>query len=41
MSHASRNAEQLRMLLGDVDDEERERRVRQRIVQLEWEADEQ
>lgn len=38
--HARRNAEQLRMLLGDVDDEERARRVKRRIARLEWEADE-
>lgn len=41
MSHARRNAEQLRLLLGDVDDEERERRVKRRIARLEREADEQ
>lgn len=40
MSHARRNAEQLRMLLGDVD-EDRERRVKRRIARLEREADDE
>lgn len=39
-AHAAGNAAQLRMSLGDIDDEERRRRVRERIARLEEVADE-